>query len=205
MKNNEEIEVKFHVHDLNGLEMRLQQLGAHLVQPRSREVNLRFDRPDGSLERSHRVLRLRQDAQARLTYKGPGKLRDGVRVREEIEFSVGDFDATQTLLEALGFQVAVLYEKFRRAYGLGETRVMLDEMPYGDFVEIEGPRAGAIREAAQALGLPWDRRITSSYLAIFHALRRKRKLKFRDLTFANFAGNTFTPDDLGIPFADDPA
>jgi len=205
MKNNEEIEVKFFVQDLAGIERRLQQLGARPVQARSREVNLRFDRPDGSLERDHRVLRLRQDMEAHLTYKGPGELRDGVRAREEIEFSVGDFAATRALLEALGFRVSVVYEKYRRVYAFEDAHIMLDEMPYGDFVEIEGPQAESIRENAQRLALDWEKRITGSYLALFGTLRRKRNLRFRDLTFENFEGITAQPDDLKVSPADAPS
>jgi len=65
---HEEIEAKFYVQDLDKIAARLQQLGARRVQERTRELNLRFDLPDGSLGRSQRVLRLRQDTQARLTY-----------------------------------------------------------------------------------------------------------------------------------------
>jgi adenylate cyclase class 2 len=205
MKNDEEIEVKFFVQDLAGIERRLQGLGARCVQARTLEVNLRFDLPDGSLGRDHRVLRLRQDTQTHLTYKGPGELRDGVRAREEIEFSVGDFAATQALLEALGFRVSVIYEKYRRVYALENAHIMLDEMPYGDFVEIEGPQAASIRENAGRLALDWEKRISGGYLALFETLRRKRELRFRDLTFESFDGITVRADDLQVAPADTPS
>ena len=74
------------------IETRLQAMGAHLVQPRQFEQNLRFDLPDESLKKTFRVLRLRQDENVVLTYKGPGtKAADGIRAREEWEVTVSDF------------------------------------------------------------------------------------------------------------------
>ena len=59
------------------------------------------------------MLRLRRDSSVRLTYKGPGKTIDGVHLRKEIEFAASDFDAAQAFLEALGYQVQMIYEKYR--------------------------------------------------------------------------------------------
>ena len=64
--NGQETEVKFYVKQLKRAEQRLQALGAHLIQPRMHEVNLRFDLPDNSLRGAGKVLRLRQDDQARI-------------------------------------------------------------------------------------------------------------------------------------------
>ena len=107
-----EIEVKFYVRGLISTEKLLQELGADQVQARTHEYNLRFDTPDGELTQRDHVLRLRKDSAARVTYKGPGFTLDGVYHRKEIEFAVSDFDAAQTLLEALGYQVSMVYEKF---------------------------------------------------------------------------------------------
>lgn len=92
-----EIEVKFWVQDLAPSQVRLEEIGARLVRPRTLERNLRFDNPASELTRNHRVLRLRMDTVARLTYKGPGFVRHGVRHREEIEFEVSDFGAARAI------------------------------------------------------------------------------------------------------------
>ncbi len=200
----EEIEVKFYVRALTPIRERLERLGAILRRERAHEVNLRFDLPDGSLRRTDRVLRLRTTSgePARMTYKGPGELRGGVRARQEIEFSVGDADAARALLEALGFQVTAVYEKYRAIYDFDGREVMLDELPFGAFVEIEGEDADSIRQAAEALGLAWEERIPSSYLHLFERARQSRGLTFRDLTFANFDGLEIQAADLGVAAAD---
>ena len=56
------MEVKFYVRALpERLKQRLQDLDARLEQPRTYEINLRFDTPNGDLMRQRQVLRLRQD------------------------------------------------------------------------------------------------------------------------------------------------
>lgn len=193
-----ELEVKFYLFDLAALQTRLVAAGAQLVQPRGHEINLRFDTPSGELTRGYRVLRLRQDSEARLTYKGPGELVDGVRARQELEFTVGSFATARKFLLALGYEVSVMYEKYRATYALGGVLVTLDEMPYGSFAEIEGPDGVSIRQAAAALDLDWDRRILDSYLMLFDRLRQRLGLPFRDLSFENFAGLTVTGEMLGL-------
>ena len=148
-ENEQEIEVKFLVRDLAGLEARLQGLGASLSAERVFEANLRFDTPGRDLTRERRVLRLRRDSRARLTYKGPSQPGMEVSSRQEIEFEVSDYGAARRLLKALGYEVSAMYEKYRASYHLENLEVVLDELPYGNFAEIEGPGAGAIRAAAE--------------------------------------------------------
>jgi adenylate cyclase class 2 len=199
--NGEEIEVKFYLSDLPEMERRLVASGARLVQARVFERNLRFDTPDRSLTREHRVLRLRQDVRTRLTYKGPADPRATVSVRQEIEFTVDDFAAAWSLLEALGFEASMQYEKYRTTYHYEETEIVLDEMPYGNFLEIEGADAKTIQRAAARLSLNWKARSTASYMALFEHLRQSG-LQAEYLTFALLAGKTFCGEDFGLIAAD---
>lgn len=202
--NQTELEVKYYLADLPALEARLQALGAQPAQARVHEVNLRFDTPTLDLTNSFQVLRLRQDSAARMTYKGPGEDKDGVRLRKEIEFSVSDFDSARDLLQALGYQVTLMYEKYRTTYKLEDVEVSLDQMPYGDFAEIEGPDSASIRRASHSLGLDWERRGSESYTVLFERLRLVLSFTFRDLAFDNFRGVKVTPADLGMQPADRP-
>ncbi len=197
-----EQEAKFYLLNLPALEARLQAAGAVLEAPRVKEVNLRFDTPEGTLSAARQALRLRQDSRARMTFKSPMLPGQQVSVREEIEFEVSDFDAARALLEALGYQVSVMYEKFRATYAFMGCHVTLDEMPYGDFAEIEGPGAEAILSAARALELTWEARTSDSYLAIFYHLRQKLSLQAQNLSFAELQGVKVSPGDLGIIPAD---
>lgn len=201
--NGQEIEAKFHVQNLRKIELRLQELKAQLVQPRVHEVNLRFDRSDGELRNSFRVLRLRQDDIARFTFKGPSVEKEGgILSRQEIEFEVGDFDSAKQFLEAIGFQVVVFYEKFRMTYELNDTHIMLDELPYGSFIEIEGDNAEIIHSIADLLGLNWDAMIKAGYHALFERVAGKYGLDVSKLSFENLKNTKINTADMDIIAAD---
>jgi adenylate cyclase class 2 len=197
-----ELEVKFYLSNRKELEEKLIVQGGQLKDPRVHEINLRFDTPDQSLLNTGRLLRLRLDKRARVTYKGLGSIESGARLRQELEFTVSDFDTARALFEALGYQVYMMYEKYRTTYTLGNLEVVLDEMPYGDFAEIEGPDGQSIQTAAQRLDLNWDTRILDSYTVLFERVRAQLGVGFRDLSFENFKGLTVTPEMLGELIAD---
>ena len=186
--SDQELEVKFLVPDLGPFAARLLDLGAVQVQPRLHETNLRFDTERGELKEARQVLRLRKDSQARLTFKGPGQVRDGIHQRRELEFGVTDFETARTFLEALGYQVMWMYEKYRQVYALDQLLVTLDEMPFGSFMEIEGPDGASIQAAAGRLGLAWEQRILEGYAVLFDRVCQALGLEFRDLSFVNFEG-----------------
>ena len=183
-----EVEVKFLVADLEAVRARA-RAGGVLVAPRVHERNVRFDTPDGALLGRQELLRLRQDTRARLTFKGPAAedASSEAKVRQEIELEIADFDRMATILERLGFRPAQRYEKYRETYHWGEVEVVLDETPFGNFVELEGADAATLRSVAAALGLDWSRRVLANYLALMELARRTFDLPFSDLTFENFA------------------
>jgi adenylate cyclase class 2 len=198
---NQELESKFHLSHPKALEARLQDLGAHLLHTRTHEYNLRFDTPDQNLTQGYRLLRLRKDQSARLTYKGPSTNQSGVNVREEIEVTVGDFDTTTQLLHALGYVVTAVYEKYRTSYELGGLHVTIDEMPFGVFLEIEGEDAGRIRSATAQLGLDGGVYIALNYLQIFRQLKEAYHLDFDEVLFENFEGIEISLEKIGITSA----
>jgi adenylate cyclase class 2 len=196
-----ELEVKFYLSRRKVTEEKLSSMG-QLVAPRVHEVNLRFDTPDLSLSAKGRLLRLRMDTRARVTYKGEGSEEGGARLRKELEFTVSDFDTAKALFEALGYLVYTMYEKYRTTYKLENVEVALDEMPTGDFLEIEGPDGESIQRMANQLGLNWEARILDSYTMLFERLRGRLGFGFRDLSFENFNGMQISPDELGVMVAD---
>ena len=205
-ETNQEIEAKFYVNHLDKILTRLNELESRLIQPRILETNIRFDLPDASLRSEHRVLRLRRDTEARLTYKDPSENEQGVLSRREIEFIVGDFNKAKQFLEALGYQSIFYYEKYRTTYFLQSSEVsvhvMLDELPYGKFVEIEGETIEMIKEIANKLNLKWDTAIGKSYSALFEQARKILNFSFQDLSFTNFSGISVTASHLGVQAAD---
>lgn len=198
----QETEAKFYVQDLSRIKSQLEKLSAQVVQDRVLETNIRFDFPGATLRAQGRVLRLRRDTEVRLTYKSASLNEQGVLSRDEIEFVVEDFEKAQRFLEALGYQKLVYYEKYRTTYELNKTHIMLDELPYGDFVEIEGETVESIRSLADQLDLRWATAIGTSYNALFERVQGALKLSLQDLSFANFENIQVQASDLGVLAAD---
>ncbi len=193
-----EIEAKFYIANLEALQTTLVACGAQLVDPRVLETNLRFDTTGDELQANHRVLRLRKDHGAHLTYKDDARIEDGAQVRREIEFEVSDFSAARQLLEALGYEVVIIYEKYRTTYKLDDCEVVLDELPIGNFCEIEGVDVARVQHVSEILGLYWHNSIPISYLALFDGLKNRKRLKMENLTFQAFARHKVTAEDLDV-------
>jgi adenylate cyclase class 2 len=182
-----ETEVKFHLVDPPAMRARLIDLGA-LSSGRTLERNVCFDTEAHDLRRHKSLLRLRQDRRVTLTFKSPPAETDpGFKQLVELEVEVGDFEAMRRILHAVGFRPQHAYEKQRETLRLGRTAFCVDTLPYGDFLEIEGPR-GEIRDCAGRLGVDWDRRILLTYLEIFAIVKSRLGLNCEDATFDNFNG-----------------
>ncbi|MBK9601317.1 MAG: class IV adenylate cyclase [Anaerolineales bacterium] len=198
----QETEVKFFVRDLKKVELRLLELKAQLIQPRVHEINFRYDLPDGSMRSSGHVLRIRQDAVATITYKGPSDLVDGVFSRTELETQIGDFETMHKILIALGYVKILTYEKFRAVYEINGYHIMLDELPYGDFVEVEGADGAGIREMSKRLELNIEAAVGAGYARIFEDYNARHGRASSDLTFDALRGKVPSPEELNIRAAD---
>ncbi len=186
-----ETEVKLYVPDLARVRARLETLDARVTAPRILERNVRYDTPDMALRARAAILRLRQDTRIRLTYKDEAESNAQLstlgKTRFEAEVTVDDFDAMQTILIKLGLEPTQVYEKYRTTYALHGCEIVLDEMPFGGFVEIEGSDT-AIEAVMGALDLRDAPRYNVSYMVLFERVKHALKLPFNDLTFANFDG-----------------
>lgn len=187
-KDNIETELKLYVPDLKPVAQRLEALGATLTAPRILEKNTRYEDAEGKIAAAGTVVRLRQDTRARLTYKeGERSVGEYGSSRYEAEVDVSDFGKMETILGKLGFHPVLVYEKYRTTYALDDAEITLDEMPYGNFVEIEADE-DVIGRLVDTLDLQDARRMAGSYTTLFKIVKQNLRLEFTDLTFANFAG-----------------
>jgi len=182
-----ETEVKLYVPYLEIVQTRLDRIGARMTAPRVYERNVRYENAEKTLTAQGIVVRLRRDSRVRLTYKADGDSQDGITSRYEAEVDVSDFETMETILGKLGYFPHMVYEKYRTTYEFEDAEIVLDELPYGNFIEIEGERAG-IEAIIKRLQLGDAPRMSGSYVTLFDAVRKNLKLEINDLTFANFAG-----------------
>ena len=129
---------------------RLPAIGARRVREEFEENTL-YAGETLDLERS--VLRLRRvGKQGILTFKERFPSRSDIKHQREDETRVDDPEAMASILDAMGFMPALVYEKRRETWTLGKTEIVIDELPFGMFMEIEGDESG-IREVEAKLAM----------------------------------------------------
>jgi adenylate cyclase class 2 len=115
---------------------RLPEIGARL-QGEQFEENTLYRGKGLAVDRS--ILRLRRVGEsATLTYKKRLSTSSSIKHHCEDETQVDDPEALNTILAALGFTPALVYEKRREMWVLGKAEILIDELPFGLFMEIEG-------------------------------------------------------------------
>ena len=183
----QEVEVKLHTPDLKAVKKSLEAAKAIPLSLRVYERNVRYDSADGALTAAGVVLRLRQDEAVKLTYKADASMERGIVSRFEAEVELSDFKTMDVILKRLGYEVALIYEKYRTTYTLEGAEIVLDELPFGNFTEIEGDEVD-IERVVHSLGLGGARRMAGSYVDIFWDVKSRLGLDCRDCTFEAFTG-----------------
>ncbi|HQZ81818.1 MAG TPA: class IV adenylate cyclase [Pyrinomonadaceae bacterium] len=99
------------------------------------------------------VLRLRRtETKAFLTYKENAGFEGGIKKRVEFETEIGDAVAAEEIIRRLGLRLSIVYEKRRKAWRFAECEAVVDELPFGYFMEIEGSPKN-ITAAERLLGI----------------------------------------------------
>lgn len=115
---------------------KLQELGAVFSSERFEENYLHRG---GLLDERNAVLRLRRIGdKTYLTYKERIRSESEFKYKIEHETLVSDVEETENIIGKLGYKLSVIYEKHRKTWHLGKCEVVLDELPFGQYMEIEG-------------------------------------------------------------------
>lgn len=145
-----EIEKKFRLSKEQSaeIESRLGRLGA-VPDGSQTEENLIYS--SESLHAQSSVIRIRRtESRSTLTYKR--WMSSDNRMKEHIEYEseVGSPDEAEKILLEMGLRLTIVYEKRRKIWTFAGSEIVLDELPFGCFLEIEG-EPDSIREAEIAL------------------------------------------------------
>jgi len=183
-----EIEIKLRLPGkLGKIRRRLRELGFHIAGHRALESNTLFDNSKRTLRKHGKLIRVRVTNRGRLlTYKGPSQASK-YKKRPELEIDLPETARVETMFEHMGYHPVFRYEKFRTEYSKGAGnggKVLLDETPIGNFVEIEGSPRWIDRTARQ-LGFSSDDYITRSYGYLYLAYCREKRMPPKDMLFKN--------------------
>lgn len=147
-----EIEKKYRI-DAEVRERIVRRLGKTDARFQGEDLEENIIYGGGPLSAETSVLRLRSvNGLTLLTYKRRMPGSDDIKTQIEFETRVSDAAATRDILTALGFAPVLIYEKRRSKWHLGEVELVMDELPFGLFMEIEGS-AEMIRRTEAEFGI----------------------------------------------------
>ncbi|HEX8264166.1 MAG TPA: class IV adenylate cyclase [Pyrinomonadaceae bacterium] len=115
---------------------RLAEIGAHF-EGEDFEENTLFS--GGFLNYKSAALRVRKtEKKIILTYKQRQPSESAIKRQIEYETEIGNAETIAEIFTNLGYRPALVYEKRRQTWQLKNVEVVLDELPFGLFMEIEG-------------------------------------------------------------------
>ena len=158
-----EIEVKFKIDEEDKIKEKLMNLGVSLCEP-YKQTTYGFFSVD-SIERGI-FPRIRDEKNnIVLTVKVKPKKETNYFERMEYSMKIGNAKEGEDILRVLGFDDIRVFEKIRQEGELLNTKIVLDELYFGNFIEIEGEKED-IENVIIKLGLDNKERITKAYLAL---------------------------------------
>ncbi|WP_320175706.1 class IV adenylate cyclase [Maridesulfovibrio sp.] len=184
-----ETELKYLNADHDKARMIMKEQGAKMLT-RHYERNVVLDDPGRTLYKRSALLRVRQADKVTMTVKRiPAAPVSGkAKVYIEHETEVSNFDETVAALQVLGYSPVFSYEKIREEWEFAGCHICLDLLPFGPFIEIEGPEDG-ILSCADRLGLSSDDACKKTYHELNRDYRNDRGLDPDE----NFV---FTPEEI---------
>lgn len=153
-----ETELKAVVEDLAACRAAVERAGG-VLELEGHQQDCRYEDETGRMAKNDHVLRVRlfrgagRD-EASLEWKGPTRLVNGLKTREEIGTKVADAAALTEIIERLGYEITRTIDREIAQYQLHGATVRFERYPrMDDLVEVEGT-AESIERAIEAMRLP---------------------------------------------------
>ena len=157
-----EIEKKYRLTEKQREEV-LQRLPRISAKRKGKDFEVNTIYAGETLDVGRSVLRLRRIGnRGILTYKERFPARSAIKHQREDETGIEDPAAMELILDAMGFTPALVYEKRRETWYLGKTQIVIDELPFGLFMEIEGAE-NDIKKIESKLAIKLLRTETATY------------------------------------------
>src|SRR5437763_11817488 len=170
-----EIEKKYRLtkRQRQSIERRLREMGA-ASRPLEFEENTLYR--GGRLDIGNCILRLRSVNQQRffLTFKQRLPTKSAIKHQQEEETEVASADAMHAILTELGYRPGLVYEKRRARWNVGAAKVVIDELPFGLFMEIEAS-VKEIKRVERLIGAKDLPAVNETYPTLTANLGKKRR------------------------------
>ena len=188
MPTNLEREIKLRYRNRHEAEVAIKTIQKSPHRERRLQDDRLLDLPEGSLRQKRRALRVRVETffggrtTALVTFKGTPQ-HDIMKVREEIETTLGDGDTMLHIFEKLGWRVWFRYQKYREEFiTRNDVVIALDETPIGMFIELEGTK-DAVVQLTKSLEKTSADYINASYRKLYETDCLKAGRPVSDMVF----------------------
>lgn len=179
-----ECEIKVLGIDTEKLIEKLESFGAKKTFAGMYKVHY-FDYPDSRIREKGELLRIREivGGQSEVVYKANKRIENGMKVYDEYEFEIGDFEAIFQVFKNMGLSETLYYEKKRKLYELPGAKIEIDTYPkIPPYCEIETSDKGLFDELTRKLGLQGLETSTETVNELF--LRKYPDISLQNLRFS---------------------
>ncbi len=129
----------------------------------------------GRLDLGGCALRLRRvNGRAILTFKQRFPSKSPIKYQQEEETGIDDANAAHAILTALGYRLGLVYEKRRVHWNVGKAKLVIDELPFGLFMEIEASEK-QIRQVEKQIGADKLPAVMETYPSLTAKFGKNRK------------------------------
>jgi adenylate cyclase class 2 len=149
-----------------------------------KQITYRLDTKGCLLEEKGLFLRVRKDDISTVTLKEKISSKKQIKERKETEFKIDDFRKMIYIFKKLGFKDMKIMEKFRANFKYKHLIISIDEMPFGFFMEIEGPE-NEMKNVVKKLSLTDKKRLTSTYWDIFQDINNRKHIIRKNIVFSS--------------------
>ena len=180
-----EKEVKFKVTSQEKIQKKLKELNAKCLGTAFQKT-IRFEN-NGKLKKQGLFLRVRSGFKNTITLKSKIKgASEKIYQREEIEIEISDIEKMRSIIHKLGFADEYIMEKYRTQYNIDDCEIVLDKLPFGNFIEIEGDEE-KIFNLIKKLGLNKNKLINKTYWDLFEDYKNTKNKKYlgQNILFKN--------------------
>jgi adenylate cyclase, class 2 len=180
-----EKEVKFKINNPDKIKKKFEELNAKCLGSDFQRT-IRFEN-NGKLKEQGLFLRVRSGFKNTITLKSkiPGA-SEHIYQREEIELEISDIEKMQEIIKKLGFNDEMIMEKYRTKYELNDCEIVVDKLPFGDYIEIEGEEK-KIFDLINKLNLDKNKLINKTYWDLFEDYKNINNMQYlgKNIVFKN--------------------
>ena len=177
-----EQEVKFEVPNIKNILKKLKEIGATEIATDFQRA-IRFETENDDLLSKGMFLRVRSGHGDVITLKRKiSEDNADFKEREEIETKVEDLAKMRKIINYLGFTKEFIFEKYRSNWKYKGAEISVDELPFGNYLEIESTPE-LINEIAKDLELDNKYRKALTYWDLFEKYKKANNLTGDNIVF----------------------